>query len=544
MTGKMIFRQVRDGILSVREKKNPHVILAVICSAIFLDLVNLSAVTIALPTLQQEFGVKTGDLQWVISAYALTFGAFLMLGGRGGDMFGHRPILLFGMSFFALFTFVSALTPSFIGLIIARAFQGIGAAFTIPSAQAHIALYFSDPAKRARAVGVWAVSGTLGFILGLILGGVLTDLLGWRWIFWISLILSGVGISAAYLLLPTEERTQQRGPTPAQETTETESDTPAAKRFFQSFKERLLRFDVPGISLGLPGILILTYALTSSNQDGWGSPQIISTLIISIILLFAFGLYECQASSSILPTHLFKSGSFNITLLLAIINYAVRQACTYFLTVQLQSYGNSPIHTSVLFIPVGVSAFIFNTTAGRLVPIFGARFMFVLGWSLAIPGVLLFSFIDKETSYWRYTFPGMVLYIAGIGTGFITANFVVVSSASRSDQGAAAGIFNVALQVGGSVVGLALLTAVAQGIEDRYGPEDVPQGELSDIGYRSVYWACVGLCAVGLLLSSFAISVPESMKGSIWKKVSSETEALPGTSDSDEGGIELERTNK
>jgi MFS family permease len=164
----------------IRDKKKPNLILTVVyvplpsnlpssltspsCSAVFLDLLNLSAITIALPSLQKEFHIPTSSLQWVISAYALTFGAFLMLGGRGGDMFGHRPVLLFGMSFFALFTMVSGLTPSFIGLVIARAFQGIGAAFTIPSAQAHVGLYFPDPKERAKALGIWGASGSLGFM--------------------------------------------------------------------------------------------------------------------------------------------------------------------------------------------------------------------------------------------------------------------------------------------------------------------------------------------------------------------------------------------
>ncbi|KAG9228556.1 major facilitator superfamily domain-containing protein [Amylocarpus encephaloides] len=192
-------------IAKIQEKKIPNLILFTVCSTVFLDLLNLSAVTIALPTLQKEFNVKTGNLQWVISAYSLTFGAFLMLGGRGGDMFTHRPVLLFGMTFFALFTLVSAFSPNFIGLVLARAFQGIGAAFTIPSAQAHIALYFPDHTSREKALGIWAASGSLGFILGLILGGVLTDLLGWRWIFWVSLILSGAIIPAGYIVLPEEK---------------------------------------------------------------------------------------------------------------------------------------------------------------------------------------------------------------------------------------------------------------------------------------------------------------------------------------------------
>jgi MFS family permease len=349
--------------------------------------------------------------------------------------------------------------------------------------------------------------------------------------------LSGVIVPAAILILPTSEaRRETTSPTP----TDLPNNSDIPKNLFKSFKERALRFDIPGISLGLPGILILTYALTSSNSAGWGSPSIIATLVISVLLLAAFTLYESRASSAILPVHLFRSLSFDLTLILAINTYAVRQACTYFLTVQLQSYGNTPIHTSVLFIPLGVSALVSNTICGRLVPIFGARFMFVLGWALSIPGVLLFAFINEDTSYWRYTFPGMILYIAGIGIVYITSNFVVVSSASRSDQGAAAGVFNVALQVGGSVVGLAVLTALAQGVEKRYGGKGVPAGELSYVGYRSVYFACVGLCLIGLVLSALAIEVPECMRGSFWKEVERGEGVVTGVVVEEEVAHELE----
>lgn len=141
--------------------------------------------------------------------------------------------------------------------------------------------------------------------------------------------------------------------------------------------------------------------------------------------------------------------------------------------------------------------------------------MFVIGWTLCIPGVVLFSFITPQTSYWHFTFPGMILYIAGLGVVYITANFVVISSASKSDQGVVAGVFNVALQVGGSVLGLAVLTAVADGINRKYG--DSKAGVLSLVGYQSVYYSCTILCAVALVLS-LVIEVPDAMKGSIWNK--------------------------
>ncbi|CAF9903178.1 MAG: hypothetical protein ALECFALPRED_000157 [Alectoria fallacina] len=481
----------------------------------FLDLANLSAVTIALPTIQKDLNVNVVDLQWTISAYALTFGGFLLLGGRAGDIWGHRNVLLFGMSFFALFTMVSALTPSFIGLVLARAFQGdnsltgqgecqsnwltfalgIGAAFTIPPAQAHIAIYFSDPKKKVTALGYWGAAGSLGFIVGLILGGVLTDLLTWRWIFWISLILSSVVIPSAMLVLPypRTKRQPQLDPSPNNEDSEDQRNSP--KSVPTLVRERMVRFDVLGIVLGIPGLLILNYSLTSANTDGWGSGQIIGPLVAAIVLLALFLLHERKATVPLMPSRLFHDLSFNLTLVLAVNTYA----------------GNSPIHTAVLFIPLGVSALTFNSLAGRLVPKLGARVMFVVGWALCIPGVVLFSFISPTTSYWRYTFPGMILYIAGLGWVYITANFAVVSSASKSDQGVVAAIFNVALQVGGSVLGLAILTAVAQGVDKKYGTKQShPDGQLSEVGYQSVYYSCIILCGVGLFLSLFAIKIPDS----------------------------------
>ncbi|KAM5441779.1 hypothetical protein MferCBS31731_003039 [Microsporum ferrugineum] len=490
------------------QEVRPNLILAVVCSTMFLDLSNLSAVTIALPTIGEQLHTDQAQLQWVISAYALTFGSFLLLGGRSGDIFGHRRILLFGSYFFSLFTLVSALAPSFTALVIARAFQGIGAGFTIPSAQAHVAIYFPSPAERAKALGFWAAAGSMGFIVGLILGGVLTALLSWRWIFWITLILSAVVVPAAHIILPRAITAHSPA---SREITDQEREE---NKLFYSIKTRLIRFDVLGICLGVPSLLLLTYALTSANTAGWSSPSIVSTLVISSVLLLVFALHEYRAPQALINPRLF-SPSFTLTLVLAVATYAVRQACSYFLTLQLQSYGSSPLHTALLFLPVGISALITNTAAGRLVPLLGARAMFVLGWGLCIPGVILFSFITQKTSYWHFTFPGMILYIAGLGVVYITANFVVVSNANKSDQGVVAGVFNVALQVGGSVLGLAVLTGVADGINGRYGSGNA-EGKLSLIGYQSVYYSCIILCAVALVLS-LVVKIPDAMKGSLWK---------------------------
>ncbi|KAA8650242.1 uncharacterized protein ATNIH1004_002924 [Aspergillus tanneri] len=216
------------------------------------------------------------------------------------------------------------------------------------------------------------------------------------------------------------------------------------------FHRMITRCDPLGILLSVAGILVLPYAVTSANTSGWSSTGIVAPLAISEVLpgLFVHGY---RTFNGIVAHHLFSSTSFNFILVLA-------------------SYGNSPIHTSVLFIALGISALIFNTLSGRLVP-FLERVLwnfsltkkigqFILCWCFSIPGVLLLSFIEHDTSYWRYAFAGMILYIAGIGAVYITANFVVISSASKADQGAVADVFNVALQVGGSILGLAVITAI------------------------------------------------------------------------------------
>ena len=211
--------------------------------------------------------------------------------------------------------------------------------------------------------------------VGLILGGVLTDLLTWRWIFWISLILSSIVIPSAMLILPYPQTKRQPQLDPCQNVEDCGDLPNPPKSVLTLLRERMVRFDVLGIFLGIPGLLILNYSLTLANSDGWGSGQIIGTLVAAVVLLALFLLHERRATIPLMPSRLFHDLSFNLTLVLAVNTYAVRQACTYFLTIQLQAQGNSPIHTAVLFIPLGISALFANSVAGRLVPKLGARVM-------------------------------------------------------------------------------------------------------------------------------------------------------------------------
>lgn len=213
------------------------------------------------------------------------------------------------------------------------------------------------------------------YSVGLIIGGILTDVIGWRWIFWISLMFSGIIIPSAVLILPWPESKRHDAARPDQTDEESREQSGRSNRAMSSLRDRIIRFDVLGICLGIPGLLMLNYALTSANTAGWASGQILGILIGAVVLLTLFIWHEHRATIPLMPSRLFHDLSFNLTLVLAVNTYAVRQACTYFLTIQLQAMGNSSLQTAILFIPLGVSALIANTLAGRLVPKLGARTM-------------------------------------------------------------------------------------------------------------------------------------------------------------------------
>ncbi len=240
--------------------------------------------------------------------------------------------------------------------------------------------------------------------MGLILGGVLTDLLTWRWIFWVSLLLSSVVIPSAILVLPYPQTKREPQLNPGRNNEDSGDQPNSPKSALTLLRERMVRFDVLGIFMGIPGLLILNYSLTSANTDGWGSGQIIGTLVAAVVLLALFLLHERRATVPLTPSRLFHSRSFNLTLVLAVNTYAVRQGCTYFLTIQLQAQGNSPIHTAVLFIPLGISALIANSLAGRLVPKLGARVM-VSQLSKSNPGACPLILDASSSSAGRSAFP-------------------------------------------------------------------------------------------------------------------------------------------
>ncbi|KAI0425841.1 aminotriazole resistance protein [Xylaria sp. FL1042] len=481
--------------MSTREKSPPHeasitsatvgtggalqyIRLAVICLTQFVDIASLGMATIALPTIKEDLGFDEGSLQWVLTAYSLTYGGLLMVGGRLGDIFGQELMLKISMFAFNIFTLICALVPNKIGFLVARALQGLAAAFTIPSAQAMTKHLFPDPNEHALALAWWGATGAVGFVLGPIIGGLFTSL-----IFWFPLIVEG-SLNILALILFRKQSPGSAGSL--------------------SLFEILERVDPLGTALSIPGLILLIYSLTSGNIVGWANGGVIGTLVVAVVLLVAFVFSEARiARYPFVPGHLWATTDLPSACALAAITYAVWQGANYFLALQLQDLGFSALETSIHFIPLGVTAFLTNMILPRLMSPKGPRIILLISWLFAIAGVTLFTFLHSTKDYWRLCFPGMVLYIIGLASGYYVSLVKVVISASAEDQGSVAGVFNMALNVGGAVLGVAVLTVISNSVALQHGGSTLVEARLR--GYQAAYYGAVAWAALGTLISIYSV---------------------------------------
>ncbi len=403
--------------------------LAIMLSAQLMIILDATVVNIALPHIQASLHFSSTSLSWVMNAYTLTFGGLLLLGGRAGDILGRRRVFLAGIGLFTLSSLVGGLSTSAGMLLAARAVQGAGGALAAPAVLALIVSGFPEGRERTRALGIYMGVITGGSSLGLVLGGVITEWLSWRWVLFINVPIGIAVLAIAPLFVA--ETPRQAG-----------------------------RFDVAGAVTSTAGVASLVYGFVRAAADGWGDHLTLAAFGAAAVLLAGFLVIESRVRQPITPLRLFadasRSGSFAARLLLIAGMFGV----FFFLTQFLQKVmGFSPLRAGVAFLPLTAALFGLSRTAPRLMPRLGAKPLMIIGMLPAIVSLAWLSRVSPATGYWSGVFGPMMLLGIGMGLVFVPLTTASLAGVAPADSGAASSMVNVMQQVGGAL-GLAVLVAV------------------------------------------------------------------------------------
>jgi EmrB/QacA subfamily drug resistance transporter len=409
---------------------NPHRwrILAVVATAFFMTILDVSIVNVALPSIAKDLDFSPENLQWVITAYAIAFGGFLLLGGRAADLLGRRRVFIVGVALFTIASLVCGLAQSEGMLIASRAVQGLGGAIISPAALAIVMTSFEEGADRNKALGVWGALGGSGAAVGVIAGGVLTEYLSWRWIFFVN-------VPVGALVLALTPRIVH------------ESRREGAER----------HYDALGAVLVSSGLALLVYAISEAPNVGWATTRTILVLIASVALLVAFVVNERRIHDPLLPFRIFRvrtvAGANGVGLLLG----AVMFANFFLLTLYVQDIlGYSALKTGLTFLATAGTAVIAAGAAQALTTRFGVRPILLIGLVLLTAAMVWYSQIPVDGSFATDLLPGYLMVGVGIAFAYVPIQIAALAGVGEREAGLASGLINTSQQIGG-----ALGTAVA-----------------------------------------------------------------------------------
>jgi EmrB/QacA subfamily drug resistance transporter len=417
---------------SVLSTRGGKLLLGLLCSVAFLDFVDVTIVNVALPSIRDDLGFTVQQLQWVPSGYLLTYGGFMLLGGRAADLLGRRRVLLAGIVLFGVASLVGGFADTATVLVGARLVQGLGAALTLPAALSILTTTYAEGPDRQAALGVWGGVGGLASAVGVLLGGALTEGPGWRWVMFINPVVVLLLVPAVLRLVPDDRRRAVRG-----------------------------SFDLLGSLLGTAGLLVLVYALVEAPDDGWGSATTIGGLVAAVALLVAFVLNERRVRQPLMPLSIFKVRGLAAADLTQLLAFAGFLAMFFFVTLYLQTVlGYSPVETGLAYLPVCVGAGLGAGLGSQLIARTGTRPLTVGGALVGAVGVALLSRVPVDGSYVADLLPGLVIMSVGLGSVFVSVASAANAGVPADRAGLAAALLNTAQQLGGAL-GLAVLSAVA-----------------------------------------------------------------------------------
>jgi EmrB/QacA subfamily drug resistance transporter len=450
--------------------------LALLCMAQFVVVLDASIVNVALPSIGEGLSFSQENLAWVVNAYVLTFGGFLLLGGRMADLLGRRRVFMAGLIVVAVASLAAGFAQNEGQLIAARAAQGLGAAIISPSALSIVTTMFTDGSERNKALGVWGAVAGSGGAAGVLLGGILTDGLGWEWVLWVNVPVALIALALTPGLIP-ESRS--------------ESQT--------------RHFDALGAITVTAGLSVLVYALVDATEAGWGSTQTLGLIGLSAALIASFIVTELRSASPLMPFRIFRLRTLTGANVVGLLLGASLFSMFFFITLYLQQVlGYSAIEAGLAYLPLAVTIIVAAAVGGQLVTRFGFKPILATGMALITAGLLWFSQVSVGGGFTADVLGPSLLAAAGLGFGFVTSTIAAVSGVQERESGLASGLINTSQQIGGAL-GLAVLATIANSTTDDVmakagGDPSVLPNALTQ-GFQDAFLGGAVIAALGFVLT-------------------------------------------
>jgi EmrB/QacA subfamily drug resistance transporter len=406
--------------------------LILLCFAQFIVVLDASIVNVALPSIGEALSFSESNLAWVVNAYVNAFGGFLLLGGRAADLLGRRRVFMAGLAVVGIASLAAGFAETQGQLIAARAAQGLGAAIVSPAALSIITTLFQDGSERNKALGVWgAVAGSAG-AAGVLLGGILTDSLGWEWVLWVNVPVAALAFALTPGLIP------------------------------ESRSESVTRhFDAAGAVSVTAGLSLLAYAFLDASESGWGSTKIIGLLAGAVALIAIFVAIELRSKAPLVPFRIFRLRTLTGANIVGLLLGASLFSMFYFISLYMQQVlGYSAIEAGLAYLPLAVTIIVAAGIGGQLVTRFGFKPILALGMTFVAAGLVYWSQVSVGGGFFADVLGPSLLAAMGLGFGFVTSTIAAVAGVGDREQGLASGLINTSQQIGGAL-GLAVLSTIA-----------------------------------------------------------------------------------
>jgi EmrB/QacA subfamily drug resistance transporter len=456
--------------------------LVLLCLAQFVVVLDASIVNVALPSIGEALSFSESNLAWVVNAYVIAFGGFLLLGGRAADLLGRRRVFMAGLAVVGIASLAAGFAETQGQLIAARAAQGLGAAITSPAALSIITTLFQDGSERNKALGVWgAVAGSAG-AAGVLLGGILTDGLGWEWVLWVNVPVAAIALALTPGLIP-------------------ESRSESATR----------HFDAAGAVSVTAGLSLLAYAFLDASESGWGSTKIVGLLAGAAALLAIFVAIELRSKAPLVPFRIFRLRTLTGANVVGLLLGASLFSMFYFISLYMQQVlGYSAIEAGLAYLPLAVTIIVAAGIGGQLVTRFGFKPILTLGMTFVAAGLVYWSQVSVGGGFVSDILGPSLLAAMGLGFGFVTSTIAAVAGVEGREQGLASGLINTSQQIGGAL-GLAVLSTIATSrTEDVMGTGTSTLPNALNEGFQSAFIGGAVIAVLGVLATLILIRTRDS----------------------------------